>query len=536
MAITLKDTKKAVYITNVDKNTGDIGSIVIPHDFAIGVDGLDKRLVVYGTAKFMGDVQVIGTIFGGSPVKFAGGIKIEGGADIDGVDVGTSITDIPNIRQKLDNDVVLSANLDSAVDAMFADPTTIVGARLDGFQSKAALGTDVMGIAGISALASRVGTTEADISTASTDRTALASRVGTAEADISTNVSGIATNLADLEAIRSKTSLTHFLKAGDSDLTTLTKTAGLLVTANLNSGDVQGTFEVRDYHASSSSEDRLKIGTVNSHKISFVVNNSEAMCIDTAGRVGIGESSPAADLHIKQSVADNGGGIRFEDNNSSAYWNIAIDYSSTSAYNNDFKFWYNGTQKAYLSHNSNVSAIDFTGQHRSDCDEQLKNINNIGLIVSSTGIYKNLEGQALPTINEALPIINLSSQPNDKKVYGVISNVEDKNDLNRDYSIGAFVSVYEKQDNRIIINALGEGAIWITNINGNIENGDFITSSEIPGYGMLQSDDLLHNYTVAKITQDCAFDLASENYTCEEIDHNGITYKRAFVGCTYHCG
>ena len=53
---------------------------------------------------------------------------------------------------------------------------------------------------------------------------------------------------------------------------------------------------------------------------------------------------------------------------------------------------------------------------------------------------------------------------------------------------------------------------------------------------MKQDDDLLHNYTVAKITQDCTFDIEAENYICEEIEHDGQAYKRAFVGCTYHCG
>ncbi len=36
------------------------------------------------------------------------------------------------------------------------------------------------------------------------------------------------------------------------------------------------------------------------------------------------------------------------------------------------------------------------------------------------------------------------------------------------------------------------------NSNGNIENGDYITSSDYLGYGEQQDDDLLHNYTVAK--------------------------------------
>ena len=53
---------------------------------------------------------------------------------------------------------------------------------------------------------------------------------------------------------------------------------------------------------------------------------------------------------------------------------------------------------------------------------------------------------------------------------------------------------------------------------------------------MKQDDDLLHNYTVAKITCDCNFDLESSIYDCEEFEINGSTYRKAFVGCTYHCG
>ena len=85
--------------------------------------------------------------------------------------------------------------------------------------------------------------------------------------------------------------------------------------------------------------------------------------------------------------------------------------------------------------------------------------------------------------------------------------------------------------NRLIINSLGEGAIWVSNINENLKNGDYITTSHIEGLGMKQDDDLLHNYTVAKITQDCDFASGTTNVT-----HNGVTYQTKLVGCTYHCG
>ena len=194
--------------------------------------------------------------------------------------------------------------------------------------------------------------------------------------------------------------------------------------------------------------------------------------------------------------------------------------------------------RAYLNPANNVDELNFTGQHRSLGDKALHDKDNIGLIVISKGFYSNLDGLKKPSINESLPEVGLSSVRNDKKAFGVISDMEDEGSDTRSYSIGAFVSSYAKKedDERLIINSLGEGAVWICNINGDLENGDYITTCEIPGYGMRQDDDLLHNYTVAKITQDCNFDLNSNNYECVEFEFDGQTYKKAFVGCTYHCG
>ena len=102
---------------------------------------------------------------------------------------------------------------------------------------------------------------------------------------------------------------------------------------------------------------------------------------------------------------------------------------------------------------------------------------------------------------------------------------------------GNFGSIMEKAegDSRLIINSVGEGAIMVCNINGNLENGDYITTSTVEGIGMKQDDDLLHNYTVAKIIQDCNF-TNNQQYMVGSITHNGVTYSTALVGCTYHCG
>jgi hypothetical protein len=69
------------------------------------------------------------------------------------------------------------------------------------------------------------------------------------------------------------------------------------------------------------------------------------------------------------------------------------------------------------------------------------------------------------------------------------------------------VSIYPKDsaDERLIVNGCGEGSIWVSDYNGFLENGDYITTSPISGIGMKQDDDILRNYTVAKITMNCDF-------------------------------
>ena len=121
------------------------------------------------------------------------------------------------------------------------------------------------------------------------------------------------------------------------------------------------------------------------------------------------------------------------------------------------------------------------------------------------------------TIEDALPQIELSRKKKDKRVFGVMGSAKRGN----------------SREERLIINSVGEGAIWVCNSNGNIENGDYVTSSDYLGYGEKQDDDLLHNYTVAKATMNCDFILDSPYYNCLELNDN---IKIAFIACTYHCG
>ena len=103
--------------------------------------------------------------------------------------------------------------------------------------------------------------------------------------------------------------------------------------------------------------------------------------------------------------------------------------------------------------------------------------------------------------------MSLSKVAQDKTCFGVVSKLEPSNEVYRTEIIGGLISESIKiaGDNRIVVNSVGEGAIWVVNTNGPLESGDYITTSNVAGYGQKQDDDVLHNFTVAKITMDCDF-------------------------------
>lgn len=127
----------------------------------------------------------------------------------------------------------------------------------------------------------------------------------------------------------------------------------------------------------------------------------------------------------------------------------------------------------------------------------------IGLIVSSANKFYNYDLSQTPQIENTLPTIKLSTLK-DSSTLGVIINCEN---YTREINIGAFKTIYEQEDevNRVLVSTYGLGTVWVCDINGSFNNGDYITTSIINGYGMRQDDDIFHNYTFGKIMHNCNF-------------------------------
>ncbi|GAH65138.1 unnamed protein product, partial [marine sediment metagenome] len=127
------------------------------------------------------------------------------------------------------------------------------------------------------------------------------------------------------------------------------------------------------------------------------------------------------------------------------------------------------------------------------------------------------------SISSTLPTVKLSDVANDKAVFGVlVAEVPIPED-----------HWYQAQETErfATVNALGEGRVWVCNINGEIEAGDYITTSSVPGYGQKQYDNLLRSCTLGKAIEAVDWDSVTET-----IEFNGQTFKIYLIAVVYTSG
>lgn len=185
-----------------------------------------------------------------------------------------------------------------------------------------------------------------------------------------------------------------------------------------------------------------------------------------------------------------------------------------------------GGYAAYAASNGGkIYAVDgftpFTGIHSGVLDQSVN--------VSLGDILVDIAVLAKPGISSTLLKQALSSQANQRGVIGVYSGrrIEPPNypesrikrpSTNGEQAGEIIIAARPKDDpyelkpteTNISFNALGEGLINVCGENGTIEVGDLIVSSNMPGKGMRQSDDIVRSYTVAKSRERVTFTSPTE--------------------------
>jgi len=161
---------------------------------------------------------------------------------------------------------------------------------------------------------------------------------------------------------------------------------------------------------------------------------------------------------------------------------------------------------------SSGGVLPFTGRHLGVMYE------NVAYVIGD--IMVRLTVLIKADINNSISRLGLSDKHKQKTCYGVISeDVRISEHLNDGLLMGLDPESVNLNDRLITINSVGEGLINVCGLGGDIENGDNLCSSLIPGKAQLQGDDLLYNYTVAESHENITFDYP------EQVKQIACTYK-----------
>ena len=167
-------------------------------------------------------------------------------------------------------------------------------------------------------------------------------------------------------------------------------------------------------------------------------------------------------------------------------------YTTTNQHPHDYVgVPYETSANAVAAYTLQLILNSFTAFHRNFTNDELfdenepqlfKNTYEGRIVISSgkigTQIGNEKDGYDIKYDKEGIfiedshPIVQLSRQKKDKRVFGVLGMKNRKN----------------SNEKRLIVNSVGKGGIWVINSNGNIENGDYITSSDFLGYGEKQDE------------------------------------------------
>ena len=204
-------------------------------------------------------------------------------------------------------------------------------------------------------------------------------------------------------------------------------------------------------------------------------------------------------------------------------WAVSLSNCASSG-NADLVFRSTSGAVVRLVDDFRPGLLDFTAQHRcvlrGGC--VLLPPDAAGTIVVATGEYRSARGgPGHVSADEAVPVVELATSARDPRAFGVISGANFDADAHSTYRIGnlAFefepVGLSDDASTFVVVNAAGEGGIWVCDAGGPIRNGDLITTSDTPGVGMRQAEPWVAAHTCAKATCDFAGP------------------GRALIGCTY---
>jgi hypothetical protein len=309
--------------------------------------------------------------------------------------------------------------------------------------------------------------------------------------------------------------------------TQVTNLGGLAFANQIAANDIgAGTIAAGVIYSGSISANQITAGTLNAINI-----NAGAGAFSVSGSTGraVGNNMLVYGLQTDDLSGINGNGACYafsrRAGNPGIYAMAQNGHAVTGYSYSNFAFYAQGGGYG-----------PFTGTHDVVWPAEKETIGEEG------DIAVDVQCVARSSISNTLFEVELSSKPNQKGAIGILvgkgilmndqsvpaaftEGMEDcADDEGREWKQAKATPEYEAIKDKYLfgaINAVGEGQVNVCGENGDIERGDLIVTSSMPGKGMRQSDDFVRSYTVARAREDVSFSTPGE-------------VKQ--VACIYLCG
>jgi hypothetical protein len=183
-----------------------------------------------------------------------------------------------------------------------------------------------------------------------------------------------------------------------------------------------------------------------------------------------------------------------------------------------------GNKYSFYAYGGGSNYGPFTGTHDVKLAPDLPEVVKTGMVVTVTGeVVCRPDEHGTPCISSTLPTVTLCHMANDPKVLGALVRA---GNLPHNHWYQAREGERFGQ-----VNAVGEGRVWVCDLNGTIQAGDYITTSPVPGYGQKQGDDIMHSYTLAKVTETPDWESIEET-----VEYQGQPVKIYLIAVVYTSG
>jgi hypothetical protein len=262
------------------------------------------------------------------------------------------------------------------------------------------------------------------------------------------------------------------------------------------------------------------------------VGGATRLAIDNSGNVGIGIAAPSKRLHVVKSPAAlyDGAivGSSSATDNSGFFGAMAYDQGSTNfgvyAHSDAVantaslgvnraadgalvNFYSAGTLEGQISvSGATITYGAFTGVHYAQTEnEKIER----GMLVSLNGQNSNLHNLKS---SELVYGIDKTAVPNDSKVMGAYLGLMDP-------------LAAKSADNPVQIMAVGNGEMWVVDNGKDLEVGDYLISSDLPGYAMLDKGDYDISHIIARVGENINWNKVQQTINGKKVMNVSVFFE-----------